>query len=203
MDYKTYEVEAKVEESHWWFVGRRALFKTIIESINLGINANILDIGTSTGTNLRMLRDVGYTNVKGLDLNDEAISWCSNKGWGDVSKGDICNIPSDGNVYNLILATDIIEHVDDDLQALKEIYRVLCSGGYAIITVPAFQSLWGLQDDVSHHKRRYRKKELLHRLKDSGLEFVQCYYFNYILFIPILFARKLIQLFNVKLSSEN
>lgn len=203
MDYATYEVEAQVEATHWWFVARRKLFQSIIENLQLSSAVSILDIGTSTGTNLRMLRDSGYTNVRGLDLHDEAIRWCASKGLGQVDKGDICDIPSQDNVYDLVMATDIIEHVDNDVLALKEIRRVLKPGARALITVPAFQSLWGLQDTVSHHKRRYTREELRDKLAQSGMAVEQCFYFNYILFLPIWMVRQAIRIFKPRIDSEN
>ena len=69
--------------------------------------------------------------------------------------GDVCHIPHVDNSFDLVLATDIIEHVDNDERALAEINRVLRPGGTAILSVPAFKALWGLQDRISHHKRRY------------------------------------------------
>lgn len=203
MDYATYEIEAQVEATHWWFVVRRRLFESIIHSLELAKDASILDIGTSTGTNLRMLRDSGYVNVRGLDMHEEAIRWCASKGLGQVDQGDICNIPSESNVYDLVMATDIIEHVDDDLQALREVLRVLKPGAKALITVPAFQSLWGLQDTVSHHKRRYSRKNLIEKLTHSGMKVEQCFYFNYLLFVPIWIARQAIRVFKPKIYSEN
>jgi SAM-dependent methyltransferase len=203
MEYSTYEVEAQVEAKHWWFIGRRKLFGEIIKRLKLPISANILDIGTSTGTNLRMLRDLGFKNVRGMDLNNEAIRWCFEKGLGQVDRGDICNIPYLSNTYDLVLATDIIEHVDDDLAALSEINRILKPNGFALISVPAFQSLWGLQDTVSHHKRRYRKSELIQKLDSAQLLVTECFYFNYLLFIPIYVIRQLIRIFDIRLKSEN
>lgn len=203
MDYATYEVEAQVEATHWWFVARRKLFRSIIEDLRLSATASILDIGTSTGTNLRMLRDSGFWNVRGLDLHDEAIRWCASKGLGQVDKGDICDIPCGDNTYDLVMATDIIEHVDNDVSALHEINRVLKPGARAIITVPAFQSLWGLQDIVSHHKRRYKKRDLIQKLNPTGLEVEECFYFNYILFFPIWMVRQAIRILKPKLDSEN
>ncbi len=203
MNYATYEVEAQVEATHWWFVGRRKLFSQIIKAFDLPPNINVLDIGTSTGTNLRMLRELGYCNVRGLDLHDEAIRWCADKGLGQVDKGDICSIPSPDSVYDLVMATDIIEHVDDDITALSEIARVLKPNGYAIITVPAFQSLWGLQDEASHHKRRYRQNELLEKLGQADLYAKKSFYFNYLLFAPIWLARQIIRVFRIQLKSEN
>ena len=203
MDYTTYEVEARVEQFHWWFVGRRKLFKSVIAGIGLDTDAAILDIGTGTGTNLRMLRELGFSNVRGIDMYDEAIRWCAEKGLGRVDQGDICNIPASAASYDLVLATDIIEHVDEDRVALQEIARVLRPNGAALITVPAFQTLWGLQDTVSQHKRRYTKRDLVEKLGQSSLSIKELFYFNYLLFLPIWTARTLIRIMQPNLKSEN
>ena len=203
MDHTTYEVESQVEQTHWWFVGRRKLFRSIIAELKLPLDARILDIGTSTGTNLRLLKEMGFTNVEGLDFHDDAIRWCAEKNLGLVRKGDICNIPFPDGSLDLVLATDIIEHVDDDELALREIRRVLKTNGRALVTVPAFESLWGLQDDVSHHKRRYRMQTLKCKLERSGCVPREIFYFNYFLFFPIWFARQLIRILGIRLKSEN
>ncbi|CAD6879863.1 FIG01152107: hypothetical protein [Methylomonas albis] len=203
MDNSTYEIEAQIEEQHWWFVGRRKLFSSIIRALAIPATAKILDLGTSTGTNLRMLRDLGFTNVRGLDFCEEAIHWCREKGLGQVDQGDICDIPSQDNVYDLVLATDVIEHVEDDNKAISEAYRVLKPGGVAIVTVPAFSFLWGIQDSVSHHKRRYTRGQLENILTGAGFRLIDIYYFNYVLFIPIWFVRRALMFFPIRMKSEN
>ena len=203
MEIATYAVEADAEATHWWFVGRRRLFARLIARQDLPLDAPVLDVGTSTGTNLRLLKELGFSNREGLDPSDEAIDWCARKGLGKVSKGDVCALPFRDHQFRLVLATDVIEHVDDDLRAIHEIRRVLAPGGTAIFTVPAFQSLWGLQDDRAQHKRRYLKKELLRLISQGGLECTESFYFNYILFAPIWAARQVLKLFNVRLDSEN
>src|SRR5205085_5633198 len=98
--------------------------------------------------------------------------------------------------------SDIIEHVEDDRQALREIRRVLRPGGHALITVPAFPSIWGLQDRVAHHKRRYRMRQLLEKIEPESFTIERAYHFNFLLFVPIWTVRRIIQLLNLKLSSE-
>lgn len=203
MDISTYAAEAEVEATHWWFVVRRRLFAAELQRMGIPRNAHILDVGTSTGTNLRMLRDNGYPNVSGLDFSADAIRYCAQKGFDGVRQGDVCAIPYDSGSFDLVLATDIIEHVDDDITALREIRRVLRPGGQALVTVPAFQSLWGLQDNVSQHKRRYRISQLLQVARTAGLQPMRWYYFNFILFIPILIARRIIKAAKVEVKSEN
>ena len=202
MDSGTFASEAAHEASHWWFVGRRRLFAREILGSGLPNNCAVLDVGTSTGTNLRMLRDIGYRNVVGLDYSAEAIAFCESKGFGPVEQGDIRAMPFAPESFDLVLATDIIEHIDDDAKALSEIARVLKPGGLVLITVPAFPSLWGLQDRVAQHKRRYRRPQLLARISGAGLNVESSYHFNYVLFLPIFLARRLIDLFGLKASSE-
>ncbi len=203
MQAATFAAEAEVEESHWWFVGRRKLFGRLIHGMSLSPRAEIVDVGTSTGTNLRMLRDHGFTNVEGVDLSPEALRYCESKGLGQVRLGSILDLPYQDESFELALATDIIEHVDRDDLALAEIYRVLRPGGRAIITVPAFMSLWGPQDVVAEHRRRYRRRQLIERIEQAGLHVVDSYYFNYLLFVPIFVARKLLRLFKIPIRSEN
>lgn len=202
MDVGTYEIEAAYEETHWWFVGRRALFLSEIGRLNLAKDARILDVGSSTGTNLRMLRDAGYKSVLGLDSSEESIRWTKAKGLPEVVKGDVCDLPFDTGSFDLVLATDVLEHVDHDGQAVAEIARILKPGGHVLITVPTFTMLWGLQDIVAHHKRRYRMPQLLQLTKRTNLQPTRSYYFNFVLFIPILLARRLMKLMKVQLKSE-
>ncbi len=203
MDLAAYAVEAKVEATHWWFVGRRILFAREISKLGLIPDAKVLDVGTSTGTNLRMLSELGYAQVKGLDNSRDAIQFCQSKGLGQVDQGDICAMPYESESFDLVLATDVIEHVDDDKQAVCEIARILKPGGLALFTVPTFKMLWGLQDEKAHHKRRYRKYEVLNLARRAGLTPQRHYYFNYILFVPIWFARQVIRLFKFNPDSES
>lgn len=203
MDSNTYAIEAQVEATHWWFTERRWLFGRLIRDLGLAPNARILDIGTSTGTNLRLLRDLGFHNAEGLDASPEAVQWCMEKGYGKVTAGDVCKLPFPDQTFDLILATDIIEHVDDDTLALREIHRVLKPAGHVLITVPAFPLLWGVQDEVGQHKRRYRARELLARMDLVGLRAVKRFYFNYLLFLPILCVRLVIRGLRLQVRSEN
>jgi SAM-dependent methyltransferase len=202
MDTAAYAAEAAIEADHWWFVGRRLLFAELIRGFGLPRDAEILDVGTSTGTNLRLLRDLGFARVTGVDQSPDAVRFCAEKGLGAVQLGDIRALQLPDQCFDLILATDVIEHVDDDLTALQELHRVLRPGGYLLLPVPAFHLLWGLQDDVSHHKRRYRLRNLLKLLDIADLSPQQYFYFNYLLFLPILAARRLMRILKIRIASE-
>ena len=179
------------------------LFQKEIAPLKILKTTKVLDVGTGTGSNLRMLKAAGFSNVFGLDFNREAVNFCKMKGYEFVRQGDICSMPYRDKTFGFVFATDIIEHIEDHQAALKEITRVLKPGGHAIITVPAFKSLWGWQDEVSHHQRRYKRSEVSIALNLCGLTIVKIYYFNFILFLPIFFMRKLMLLSGLKPRSEN
>jgi len=202
MELATYATEAEAEATHWWFVGRRRLFAREIDKTGLPRVSRVLDIGTSTGANLRLLRDLDFHAVEGLDFSPEAIRYCRDKGLGLVRQGDVCAMPFSDASFDLLLATDIIEHVDDDLAALREVARVLRPGGKVLITVPAFPMLWGLQDRIGQHKRRYRMRQLVDRVTRAGLAVDVRYHFNFLLFVPIWLGRRLIDLAQPDIQNE-
>jgi SAM-dependent methyltransferase len=202
MKSETYDAEAEIEEGHWWFVVRRELFARLLEEFGPTRSDPVLDIGTGTGANLRMLQAQGHYNVVGLDMSDAAISYCASKGLGTVKKGDICDLPFPNNAFSFVFATDVIEHVDDDEKALREIHRVLIPGGKVLFSVPAFPSIWGLQDEVSHHKRRYRMELLIDRIKRADLVPITAFHFNFLLFVPIWLARQLFKIAKPQIRSE-
>ena len=203
MKAEAYAIENAVVLTHWWFVVRRRLVARIIAELGIGTGDPVADVGTSSGTNLILLRDMGFTRVAGVDPSTEAIHYCASRGLPPVRQGTAEAMPFDSGSLALVLATDVLEHVEDDVRALREFARVLAPGGHLVVTVPAFPSLWGLQDDVSCHLRRYRRAQLISRAEAAGLEVEECYYFNYLLFVPIWVARQAIKLFKPRISSEN
>ena len=194
--------ESSIEKYFWWFTVRRFFFsREIIKLIDK--KKKILDIGSSSGTNLRMLEEIGYHNYTGLDPNDVAINQCKKKGFTKIIKGNACNLPFKSNSIDLVIASDVLEHIENDKLALSEIYRVMKKNSYAIITVPAFNFLWSLHDENSMHKRRYVKKSLKNLINHKSFVIKKIYYFNFLLFIPIYFARIIFKLLKLNIKNEN
>ena len=201
-DSTPYDVESRVESFHWWFVVRRKLLKTILSSIKVPLNSVTLDIGCGTGSNLRVLSEVGLNTV-GLDRSTYALT-LAQKSWKfHLLAGDLNRLPIKTNSIGLIIAMDILEHLEDDEKGIREFYRSLTKGGIIILTVPAFQFLSGIQDIVTGHKRRYSETEIRSKLRNTGFEILRSSYFNFFLFFPILLGRRLIRLLGLKIESEN
>jgi SAM-dependent methyltransferase len=144
-----------------------------------------------------------YGDAEGVDISHDALSFCRERGVQKVRHGAAENLPYDDASFDLVTALDVVEHLDDDRAGLKEFRRVLRPGGRALLFVPTFMFLWGLQDDVSNHRRRYRLSELKRLLSDAGFEIERATYVNITFFAPILFIRKLMKLTGTKAASEN
>ena len=205
MQQHTYAIMDRVEDKHWWFVGRRAILESFMRSIvgKLGrgrSEVRILDVGCGTGANLEMLSQFGQP--EGVDVSDDALEFCRGKGL-TVQKGLAEKLPFDDGSFDVTTALDVVEHLDDDVAGLREMYRVTKKGGYSLIFVPAFMWLWGVQDDISHHRIRYTKSQIIERLKNAGYSIDRATYANWTFFAPILAGRMLMKLTGIKPESEN
>lgn len=201
MRREVYAVEARVSDTHWWFAGRRRLFARVIGALRPLPTWRILEVGVGTGANLQVLRSLGARRVYACDIAIEAERTQSDGV--AFARADILRLPFASGSMDLVLAADVIEHVDDDLAALREFARVLRPGGHLLLTVPAFPSLWGPQDVVAHHRRRYRRTPLLDLMRAADIRVASCFHFNYLLFVPIWMARKLLLAMRTPVTSEN
>jgi ubiquinone/menaquinone biosynthesis C-methylase UbiE len=197
-----YDFIYQQELNHWWYRVRRKIVRDLLENVGMWKGGlKILDVGCGAGAQLLELTACG--EVYGLDFSEKAVEYCRSRKLENVKIGDITKISHPSDTFDVAIALDVIEHVEDDTKALSEIYRVLKPGGYAIIFVPAFMFLWGVTDDVSHHFRRYTISELKHKLTQQKFEVVRSSYFNSFLFPPILFVRWMVRLFRLPMKSED
>ncbi len=204
MKEHTYPIMFRVEQSHWWYAGRRKILASFLEDISRRVTdrrPRILDVGCGTGANLLMLSK--YGDAEGVDVSEDALAFCRERGLEKVKLGAAEELPYEDGTFDLVTALDVVEHLDNDLAGLREMRRVLRPGGRVLLFVPTFMFLWGLQDDVSNHRRRYRLPELRRVLEQAGFEIERTTYANITFFLPILLARKLMRATGIKAESEN
>ena len=209
MQQHTYSIMHRVEETHWWFVGRRKIIESFIERVCLALKSkmpgrespHILDVGCGTGANLEMLARFG--NAEGVDVSAEALEFCRVRGLQQVKQGAAEALPYEDNAFDLVTGLDVVEHLDDDVAGLTEIRRVLRDDGRAVLFVPAFMFLWGVQDDISNHRRRYTMSGLKEAVTKAGFEIERASYVNLSFFAPILLGRLLMRVTGLRPASEN
>ena len=204
MKEHTYPIMFRVEQSHWWYTGRRKILARFVEDICRRVTdrrPRILDVGCGTGANLLMLSQ--YGEAEGVDVSEDALAFCRERGLEKVKLGAGEELPYEDGSFDLVTALDVVEHMDDDLAGLREMRRVLRPGGRVLLFVPTFMFLWGLQDEVSNHRRRYRLSELRRVLEQAGFEIERTTYANITFFLPILLMRQLMRLTGIKAASEN
>lgn len=191
-----YEVKYhELEERHWWFRSRRDMVFRLIQKLNLPPSTAILEIGCSGGPLLQRLAQQGYTNLTGIDVSETGIAVAQQKGLSNVSCMDGAHLTFPDNSFDLLIASDVLEHIEDDAQALREWNRVLRPGGQLLVFVPAFSFMWSKHDEANQHFRRYTAAQLTSLLAASNLQTTRYSYWNVALFFPAAAVRLLKRMF--------
>jgi SAM-dependent methyltransferase len=121
-------------------------------------------------------------------MDETARSRASNRGIARVERGWLPDgLPFEDRRFDLIVALDVLEHIDDDRAALLALRHRLAPHGLLVVTVPAYGWLWGWRDEFSKHKRRYARPSLIAGLTEVGLDVTYSSYFNTLLF-PVAVA---------------
>jgi SAM-dependent methyltransferase len=189
MDEVLYRQYYAIEDRHWWFVARKAIVLGLLERyVPAGPPRVVLDAGCGTGGLLNDLQR--YGQVVAADFSAEAVKFCKLRGY-TICQCSVLQTPFRADSFDGIVGLDLIEHLDEDVVALQELYRICKAGGYLCVTVPAFQFLWSAHDALNQHKRRYTKPQLEGRLRAAGFQVLRCSYFNSFLFPLILVGRLL------------
>lgn len=180
--------------NYWWTRGK---YNLVLDLISKFCHENILpknkiskifDIGSGPGNMLDFLKN--YGEIFGNDISEEAISFCKGRGFkmidGNIDAEDML---VDDNSFNLITMIDVLEHLNNDGLALAKAKKLLAPGGQLVITVPAYQFLWGHHDIKNCHKRRYTLKELKSKLIASDFLINKISYFEPLFLPPLIFLR--------------
>ena len=159
----------RAEDRHFWFVAKhRLLNDLLLRESKSPEKPRILDAGCGTGSLLASVSD--YSIGVGIDPDAIAIEFCRKRGLKLLVRGVIENLGLASGSFDVVLSSDVIEHLDKDVEAVKELYRVLAPGGSAILTVPAIPWLWSSHDLALGHKRRYTRRLLKQVLFEAGFK---------------------------------
>ncbi len=196
MNPEEYDIMYARENTYWWFQGRKNILLRMIERFNLlrGGKARVLDLGCGTGLILEEM--ARRTFAIGLDFSLKALNFCRSRGIENLVRGDVTRLPIKDGSVDLVLALDLLEHVEDDRTLLREVLRVLSPEGHILATVPAHQYLWSEHDEALHHYRRYSHAEFLKRIRECGFQPIKYSFVISFTWLPIVvfrFAQKFLR----------
>ena len=204
MQHDYYKEYYDLERQHWWFVAREKIIsnylkKIIAAKILKHQDLKILNVGCGPGRSSQYLSSFG--EVTSIEYDKDCCEFASERTGLQIINGSITALPFQDEMFDLVCAFDVIEHVEDDQLAVSEMKRVAKKEGVIFITVPTFMSLWSHHDVINHHFRRYQLaqiEKLFTASKNGNVIFSS--YFNFFLFPLIYLVRKISNLlqFNKK-----
>ena len=201
MEEYLYEHFYKIENEHWWFAARQHILREFMEKkMRVPPGTRLLDVGCGTGAILDSFSK--RYEAYGQDVSPQAVEFCRKRGIVNVVLGTLDRLPPEYRNFELVTFLDVLEHIDNDRGALREANALLKEGGRLLITVPAFPSLWGSHDVVTHHKRRYVRKTLTEVVTASGFDIEHMSYFNFFLF-PVAWIRRKLARFTGASSADD
>ena len=181
MTPELFKLMADAQQAHWWFRGRRAVLKQLIENAGIAPQPEILELGCGTGSNLPMLS--AYGRVTAVELDDFAREYARATTGIDVHPGALPEpLPAFSQPFDLIGMFDVLEHIEAHGPALERVRDLLAPNGRLLVTVPAYQWLYGAHDRLHHHHRRYTAQSLRTLAEGAGLKVLRVGYFNTLLF---------------------
>jgi SAM-dependent methyltransferase len=196
-----YELQThRAEDRHWWYRGRREVLERVIAGLGLEPGAPILDAGCGSGRNMVELARRGP--VTGIEVSDTSVRLAHERAAGEVIAGSVLDMPFESGHFQLAACLDVIEHLEDDLGALRELRRVVAPGGSLLVTVPAYQWLWSGHDEVNHHYRRYTQRSLRRVAEQAGWQQVRSTHFNSLL-LPVAILLRILDRFSRKTTESS
>ena len=126
---RDYELQTlRAEDRHWWYRGRRTVLERVIDDLRLPARARILDAGCGSGRNMVELARHG-TVTGHRAVATRASRWRASAARGEVGRRLGARDAVRGGSFDLAVSLDVIEHLEDDLGALRELRRVVAPGG--------------------------------------------------------------------------
>lgn len=177
----------ELSEAHFWFAGRQALVRKVLDRHLDGPVARALDVGCGPGHWLATWRSYAH-EVCGIDPFAHVAASRTLEPGIRLLHGHASALPVGDQSTDLLVALDVLEHIDD-LAALRDMHRALKPGGVLLVTVPAFAWLWSYRDADAGHLRRYSRATLCAALAQSGFEVAHLQYYQGLLFPAVMASR--------------
>lgn len=195
-----------MQKRHFWYKGRH---RFLIHSVKHFLNKerenkkvnqsnlySMIDLGGGVGGWVNYLSKhlenyistlaLADSSLKALNLAESVISSETSRFQVDLMKLQM------KEEWDVAFLLDVIEHLPDDIEAMKQTAEALKPGGYLFVTTPAFQEFWSYNDDMANHIRRYNQNDYVNLAKESGLKLCDARYFMFYL-SPLYIISRLIK----------
>lgn len=194
MEPHEYTALARVEDTHPWFCYRRALVDSLVRRFAPRWPPGaVLDAGCGTGANLLRWATWGASVLVGIDIDGGALRHCRSRvPRAFFMRADLRRIPLSGCSFDVIVSTDVIEHIEDDIGVLRELHRLLRPRGILVLTTPAYRAAYSHHDRHLEHVRRYDVVDLARSVARAGLNVLYWTRFNVLPALPLLLYRKFV-----------
>lgn len=190
MELPEYRRLYELEDEMWWFRGMERISLSLLRPhLRNNPTADILDAGCGTGGMLARMSE--YGRATGIDRSPEALELASKRDGVRIARAEVEALPFASESFDVVTSFDVLYHLDvgDDIQALREIRRVMRPGAVCLIRVPAHDALRSRHDEAVHTRQRYARHELVEKLEQAGLSPERVSFANAFLF-PVAFLRR-------------
>lgn len=163
---------APIVSRHPWWRARSLLVVDLLRQLSILPPATVLEAGCGWGTNLTLLERTGY-RVSGLDISRRCLELLDRPDRTLIEADLSVGLPKDVSAYRVVLALDVIEHIDDDRAAVGRLYQLTEPGGHVLVSVPALPDLYSEFDRIQGHRRRYTPETLDRAFSGSGFNVIE------------------------------
>lgn len=189
MDPAYVAVHVEEDERHWWFLGRRAVLRSVLKAAFPLGGLRLVEIGCGSGALLETAAEFG--EVVGVEASPDFLEVARRRGFSVLPGSLPDRLPLPAESFDGVLLLDVLEHIEDDRAALQALARVLRPGGLLVCTVPAYSWLWSAHDEALGHQRRYTRRALTLVARAAGFRPMRVSYFNTLLAPPVVVVRLL------------
>lgn len=191
MEAELFDEMWNVEQRHWWFVGRRRVVASLVDRYaptSREGRLRVCELGCGTGGNLSYWKE--SSDVCGMDVSERALEYARQRVGARVEQGSLPDdVPFEPSSFDLVLMTDVLEHIQDDETSARVALSLLRHDGIFVATVPAHQWLYSPRDLHHQHFRRYSKNGFGSLFRMPGVKVEYLGFYNSLLFAPAAAAR--------------
>jgi SAM-dependent methyltransferase len=194
-----YDILRDVQTRHFWSRGRQRFLLHSVRRFARELRRtgrkplSAIDLGGGCGgwiRHLRLREPSLFDEVALGDSGPTALEYARDVVGPEVDRYqvDLLDLPWTDR-WDVVFLLDVLEHIREDSQALRQIQKALRPGGYLFVTTPAFNCFWTYNDDVFHHLRRYVRRDFVQLAASCDLELAWSRYFMFLLSPLLLLSR--------------